>query len=262
MTKKGAEHASHNCKLDWSAQVANGNFPRSTSATRVGHLLVCSTIFCRDFECAGDTSRLRLRPANLRWSHCSWCQVLSVAVNPTSAKMTLMDPCRRMSHCDCDSRRTIKRQQSDHLWPASIWEVRRSPSLDDVSLSTALLKSPVSTAAPDLKHMSRIKQQKRAAHRPLFSAFVVEVDVRDSNVARLVGCPEEPSGNRHAFNSPCLVTQRTWNKNRRTGDVVLEGILVEEHGAMMLDDHVEVLLQGTVVTKPDHSCTQIIAMGR
>ena len=67
-----------------------------------------------------------------------------------------------------------------------------------------------------------------------------------ASVARLVGCPEEPSGNRRTFNSPCLVTQRTWNKNRGTGDVVLEGILVEEHGAMMLDDHVEVLLQGTV----------------
>ena len=34
--------------------------------TPVVHLLTCRTIFCRDLDSAGDTSRLRLRPANLR----------------------------------------------------------------------------------------------------------------------------------------------------------------------------------------------------
>ena len=62
----------------------------------------------------------------------------------------------------------------------------------------------------------------------------------------MVGCLAKFASDHHAFNSTCLVTQRTWNLKRGTGDVVLEGILVEEHGAMMLDDHVEVLLQGTV----------------
>ena len=32
-------------------------------------------------ESARDKSRLRLRPANLRWSHCSWCQVWSLALS-------------------------------------------------------------------------------------------------------------------------------------------------------------------------------------
>ena len=62
----------------------------------------------------------------------------------------------------------------------------------------------------------------------------------------MVGCLAKFANDHHAFNSPCLVMQRTWNLKRSTGDVVLEGILVEEHGVMMLDDHVEVLLQGTV----------------
>ena len=47
------------------------------------------------------------------------------------------------------------------------------------------------------------EQQKRDAHRPSFSAFVVDVDVRDSKVrARLIGCPAKFAGNRHTFNSP------------------------------------------------------------
>ena len=80
---------------------------------------------------------------------------------------------------------------------------------DDVSLSTALLKNPSEYYRTELQAQVPDKQQNRAAHRPPFCTFGVEVDVRDSNAARLVGCPEEPSGNRHAFNSPCLVTQRT-----------------------------------------------------
>ena len=68
----------------------------------------------------------------------------------------------------------------------------------------------------------------------------------------MVGCLAKFSSDHHAFNSPCLVTQRTWNLKWCTGDVVLVGIRVEEHGAMMLDDHVEVLLQGTVGDKARH----------
>ena len=37
-----------------------------SEAQIVAHLLVGNTIFWRDSESAGDTSRLRLRPANLR----------------------------------------------------------------------------------------------------------------------------------------------------------------------------------------------------
>ena len=43
----------------------------STRTTPVVHLLMCTTIFRKDFESAGDASLLRLRPANLTWSPCS-----------------------------------------------------------------------------------------------------------------------------------------------------------------------------------------------
>ena len=66
-------------------QVPDRNFLRSTSATAVAHVLVCSTISWRDFESA-DTSRLRLR--NLKWSRCSWCQVWSVALSLAAAGTT------------------------------------------------------------------------------------------------------------------------------------------------------------------------------
>ena len=39
----------------------------------------------------------------------------------------------------------------------------------------------------------------------------------------------------------------------RTEEVARESILVEEHGAMVLGDHVEVLRQGTVATTPYHA---------
>ena len=65
----------------------------------------------------------------------------------------------------------------------------------------------------------------------------------------MVGCLAKFSSDHHAFNSPCLVTQRTWNLKWCTGDVVLVGIRDEEHGTVVLDDHVEVLLQGTVGDK-------------
>ena len=77
--------------LNMPTHVANRNCLRSKSATPVAHLLVCSTIFWRDFDSAGDPSRLRLRPANLRWSHCSQCQVWWVALSPMAARTTLME---------------------------------------------------------------------------------------------------------------------------------------------------------------------------
>ena len=69
-----------------------------SEAQIVAHLLVGNTISGATLRPQGIASRLRLRPANLRWSHCSLCQVLSVAVKPTSAKMTVMEPWRRVSH--------------------------------------------------------------------------------------------------------------------------------------------------------------------
>ena len=79
--RKGPEHAIHNCQNNWSvrpaqvekrpAQVANDILLRSSSTTPVVHMLVCSTILCRDFDSAREMSRLRFCPANLRWSHCS-----------------------------------------------------------------------------------------------------------------------------------------------------------------------------------------------
>ena len=161
--------------------MANDIFLRSSCTTPVVHMLVCSTIFCHDCESAGQMSRLRSRTTNLRWSHCSWCQVQSVALSPMAAGTTLIEPWRTISHWVRDSGRTRKPQQSDHFPPlglptgphsrvtpkvghgmlawlkaASSGEVLRSPSPDGVSRSTAILTSPVMVTAPSFMHRSRM----------------------------------------------------------------------------------------------------------
>ena len=84
MTKKGAEHVHKVWLGNWSARSYHREEQRrqlecamsaSKCPTPVVRASVCSKHFCRDFESAGDTSLLRLRPANWRWSHCSWRHV-------------------------------------------------------------------------------------------------------------------------------------------------------------------------------------------
>ena len=278
VTKKGVEHANRNCWDNYSVQ------PHNERALQAAHGWLRSTnsrsfVFCqhnisRDFASAKNASRLRLRPAISRWSHCSLCQVLSVAVNLTSAKMTLMEPYRRMSHWDCDSGRTIKRQQSGHLWPrgsppgphsgmtpevghgmlvwlnaassGEFWRSSRSP--DGVFTVNGRVETSARMTAPSFMPRSRVSDRRamhpdlRLAHWLLMWMLAVVKWSRSTNGRVPCEIFQWPP----CLQQPMLVTQRTWNLKWCTGDVVLVRIRVEEHGTVVLDDHVEVLTQGTV----------------
>ena len=106
------------------------------------------------------------------------------------------------------------------------------------------------------------EQQQRDANRPPLGALVVDVDVGDREVgARRVRRPAELASNNHALDSPRRVPGRADDVDGRTREVARESIVVEEHGAMVLGDHVEVLRQGTVSDKAEPSCTQITCQG-
>ena len=91
------------------------------------------------------------------------------------------------------------------------------------------------------------EQQERNANRPPLGALVVGVYICDREIgARRVGRSAEVAGNHHSLDGPRKVPERAPGLNWRTRDVARESILVEEHGAMVLGDHVEVLRQGTV----------------
>ena len=116
-------------------------------------------------------SRLRLRPACLSRSHCSWCQVLSEA----QPDIRRDDINRSVPHDEPLRLRLGKNQKAAAIRPLmavgftagtpqrsnakrrprKVRVFRRSPSPDGVSLSTALLKSPMSTTAPGWRHISR-----------------------------------------------------------------------------------------------------------
>ena len=184
-----------------------------------------------------------------------------------------MEAWRRISHCDCDSGRTTKPQQSGHFlplgsppgppqWstattrPQNVGMATRGFHRRGSAFTIAGWRFPFDGLVEVFSEHDRTElearvpdeQQQRYAHRTSFSAFVVGVDVRGSKVgARLVGCLAKFAGNCQTFNSPCRVAQRTWNLKRCTRDVALEGVfLLEEYGTVVLGDHVEVLLQETV----------------
>ena len=71
--------------------------------------------------------------------------------------------------------------------------------------------------------------------------------------ARRVRRPAELASNNHALDSPRRVPGRAGDVDGRTRKVARESILVEEHGAMVLGDHAEVLRQGTVSDKAESS---------
>ena len=52
-----------------AVQTAHGALRSANRTIPVVHFLLCSTTFRCNFEAAGDTSRLRLRPAKLRWKN-------------------------------------------------------------------------------------------------------------------------------------------------------------------------------------------------
>ena len=90
------------------------------------------------------------------------------------------------------------------------------------------------------------EQQKRDENRPPLGALDVDVNVGDREVgARRVRCPAELDSNNHALDGPRPVPERARDLDRRAREVARKGILVEEHSAMVLGDHVEVLHQGT-----------------
>ena len=125
MTKEGAaqDHKQQisNCSVRLAQvteqQAAQGRLRSTRRTTPVVDLLVCSKQLWRGFESAGDAFLLRLRPANLRWSHCSKCQVWSVVFNVMVAGTTLMDPWRMINHWFCDAGSTTKPQHSSHMQP-------------------------------------------------------------------------------------------------------------------------------------------------
>ena len=91
------------------------------------------------------------------------------------------------------------------------------------------------------------EQQERDANRPPLDTLVVDVNICDCEIgARWVGRSAEYAGNHHSLDGPRRIPERERDLDRRTREVARESILVEQHGAMVLGDHVEVLGQGTV----------------
>ena len=91
------------------------------------------------------------------------------------------------------------------------------------------------------------EQQERDANRPPLDTLVVDVNICDCEIgARWVGRSAELAGNHHSLDGPRRIPERERDLDRRTRGVARESILVEQHGAMVLGDHVEVLGQGTV----------------
>ena len=80
------------------------------------------------------------------------------------------------------------------------------------------------------------------------------MDVGDGDVrARRVGRSAQLAIDHHALDGPRRVPERARDQDRRAGALAREGMLVvEEHSAMVLENHVEVLGQGSV---SDKACT-------
>ena len=111
-------------------------------------------------------------------------------------------------------------------------------------------KSPVGTTAPSLRHRSRVSSNN--------ATFVVDMDIRDGEVgARLVARLAELAGNHHALDNPRGILERA----RDAREVARASVFVEENGALVLGDHVEVFRQGTASEKPAPSCTQMTCHG-
>ena len=138
------------------------------------------------------------------------------------------------------------------LKAASSGEIRRSPDSPKPSFT---FDSLVEVASKDdsafLHAQVADEQHKRDSHRPPLGALVVDVNIGDCEIgARLVGRPAELTGSHHALDGPRRVPERGRDVDRRKREVARESILVEEYGAMVLDDHMEVLRKGSVSDEP------------
>ena len=65
-------------------------------------------------------------------------------------------------------------------------------------------------------------------------------------MARLVGRSAKLAGDDNALKGPRRISVRAGNLNRRARVASLKDVLVKEHAAVMLGDHVKVLRQGTI----------------
>ena len=265
-------------------QAAQGCFRGTRRTTQVVPVLVCSRHFCRDFESAGDASLLRLRTANLRWSHGSTCQVWSVIFNTMVAGTTMIDPVAHdqplgLRYWEHDETATIRplttaglaagtpqrRNSRRRLWDVGVAEgglERRDPTLVGGSARqsftlSALIEITNEDDSAQLHTKVADEQQKREAIRQPFGALVVDVNAGDREEgARRVRRPAELASNNHALDGPRRVPERARDLDRRASEVSRKGVLVEENSAMVLGDHVEVLRQRTV---GDETCTLLNA---
>ena len=133
------------------------------------------------------------------------------------------------------------------LKAASSGEIRRSPSPDGVSRLKVLVEIASEDDSAELHAQVAEEQQECDSHGPPLGALIVDVNIGDCEIgARLVGRPAELAGNHRVLDGPRRVPERTSYLDRRTREIARESVLVEENGAMVLGDHVEVLRQGTV----------------
>ena len=108
---------------------------------------------------------------------------------------------------------------------------RRDPAVTQIARGGFTFDSLVKIASEDdsaqLHAQVADEQQECGAHGPPLGALIVDVNIGDCD--------------HHALDGPRRVPERAGDVDRRTREVARESVLVEEYGAMVLDDHVEVL---------------------
>ena len=131
---------------------------------------------------------------------------------------------------------------------------RRDPAFTKIDRWRFTFNGPVEITSEDdgteLHAQVADEQQECGAHRTPLGALIVDVNDGDCEIgARLVGRPAERAGNHHALDGPRGVPERTGDLDGRARVLALRSVLVEENGAMVLSDRVEVPRQGTVAAE-------------
>ena len=93
------------------------------------------------------------------------------------------------------------------------------------------------------------EEQQRNAHRPPLDALAVDMDVGDREGKSTTDSSAEFASNNYALDGPRGVLELARDEERHTRVAGLEGVFVEEHSAVVLGDHVEIVLQRLVVAK-------------
>ena len=89
------------------------------------------------------------------------------------------------------------------------------------------------------------EQEQRNADGPPLGGLIVVVAGCEVGARRVVR-PAEHAGNHHALNGPRGIPERVRDLDRLACDVARRSILVEENGALVLGDNVEVLRKRSV----------------